>query len=634
MWPWIGFVVFILAMIALDLGLINRRPHVVTMREAFTWFGVWLGLALIFNVGIAIFHERGLEAGLEFFAGYLVEKSLSIDNVFVFILIFNFFKVPPVHQHKVLAFGILGAIILRVVFIVAGLALLNRFHWTIYLFGGFLIATGLMMFFRKESEYEPEKNWMIRFFRRFFPVAEGSEDGRFFTRNAGRLMVTPMLITLLAIESSDIIFAADSIPAIFAITSDPFIVFTSNIFAMLGLRALYFAVQGFMKMFHFLHYGFAAIITILGIKMVLEDVYEVPISVSLLLIVLILLVCIVISLLRPRKEDLKLLFQRTEQLGLIPFRRLLLIENIVDLGDLKVTDSMRSSSETHVIRLDMPWSKNAQMIKDTRFSRYPVVEHEGSRPIGVIHVKSVLFEEMEFLTCERIRSHTRPCLVVRESHSLEHTLERFQRRYDRLALVNNDEGNWTGILTFEDLVQEIVGNMGDEFDQARGDEFISLADALSVDRILLNMHAESIQSAVEQIVASIPPEKLPVEPKVITDYVLRKKHIMPIYIGEGVAITHGRFAGIRRPILGFARCDLGVPMTESSERAELIFLLLTPNGKARMQSRLLANINALFRSEYVSERLRKSKSPEAVLEAIRAGQQVSLDLETDVPVTR
>ncbi len=621
-------------MIALDLGVFNRRPHVISMREAFAWFGVWLGLALVFNIGLAIFHERGIEAGLEFFAGYLVEKSLSIDNVFVFILIFNFFKIPPVHQHKVLAFGILGAIVLRVLFIIAGLALLNRFHWTIYLFGGFLIVTGLMMVLRKESEYQPEKNWMIRFFQRFFRVAETSEDGRFFTRNAGRLMVTPMLITLLAIESSDIIFAADSIPAIFAITSDPFIVFTSNIFAMLGLRALYFAVQGFMKMFHFLHYGFAAIITILGVKMVLQDVYEVPIAVSLLLIVLILLVCIIVSLLRPRKEDLKLLFQRTEQLGLIPFRRLLLIENIIDLGDLKVTDSMRPSSETHVVRLDLPWSKNVQMIKDTRFSRYPVVENEGGHPVGVIHVKGVLFEEIECMTVDRIRQLTRPCLMVRESHSLEDTLERFQRRYDRLALVNNDQGKWTGILTFEDLVQEIVGNMGDEFDQARGGEFVSLADALSADRILLDMQAESIQEALEQLVATIPAENLSVAPKVITEYVLRRKHVMPIYIGDGVAITHGRFAGMGRPILAFARCDLGVPMANSSERAELIFLLLTPSGKARMQSRLLANINALFRSEYVSERLRKSKSPSAVIEAIQAGQQVSLDLEIDVPVSQ
>ena len=626
MWPWIGFVLFILVMIAVDLGLFHRRPHVISMKEAFLWFGVWLGLAIIFNIGLAIFHERGLEAGLEFFAGYLVEKSLSIDNVFVFILIFNFFQISPVHQHKVLAFGIVGAIVLRVVFIVGGLALLNRFHWTIYLFGTFLIVTGLMMIFRKDSEYEPDKSWIVRFFRRFFPVASNSDEGGFFTRQAGRIMVTPLLIALLAIESSDIIFAADSIPAIFAITSDPFIVFTSNIFAMLGLRALYFAVQGFMKMFHLLHYGFAAIITILGVKMMFSDVYKVPITISLLLIVLILLVCVVISLLRPRKEDLKLLFQRTEQLGLIPFRRLLLIENIVDLGDLNVLHSMRPNSETHVVRLDIPWVTNMQMMKETRFSRYPLVESDSGRPVGVIHVKNVPFEETsELMTDARIRGLARPCLEFRETLSLEEALGRFQRRYDRLAIVNNDAGHWTGILTFEDLVQEIIGNMGDEFDQARAGEFISLVDALTVDRILLDLQADSLREAVEQMVARISAVLLPAGQTVVTDFVLRKKHVMPIYVGNGVAIPHGRFTGINRPILVFARCDLGVPVPDSSERAELIFLLITPNGKARMQSRLLANINALFKSEYVSERLRKSQSPDAVIEAIRAGQQVSLD---------
>ena len=193
------------------------------------------------------------------------------------------------------------------------------------------------------------------------------ENGQLFIRHDGRLWATPLLVALLAIESSDIIFAADSIPAIFAITSDPFIVFTSNIFARLGLRALYFAVQGFMQMFHFLHYGFASIITILGVKMLLSDVYKIPIGISLVLIVFILLICVIVSLLRPRKADLKLLFERTEQLGLIPFRLLLLIENIIDLRDLKVRDAMRSSGGARVIRLDVPWAENLRMISDTHF---------------------------------------------------------------------------------------------------------------------------------------------------------------------------------------------------------------------------------------------------------------------------
>ena len=265
-------------MLGLDLGLLQRRPHVIGMKEALAWFGVWTALALLFNVGILLFHERGTEAGLEFFAGFLVEKSLSIDNVFVFILIFNYFHVPPAYHHKVLFWGIVGAIVLRIVFIVGGLALMERFHWTIYLFGAFLLATGISMMRKKESHFAPENNWVIRTFRRFFPVTDRYENNRFFVRKDGRLWATPLFIVLLAIESSDIIFAADSIPAIFAITPDPFIVYTSNIFAMLGLRALYFAVSGFMQTFHLLHYGFASIITILGVKMLLSDVYKVPLS--------------------------------------------------------------------------------------------------------------------------------------------------------------------------------------------------------------------------------------------------------------------------------------------------------------------------------------------------------------------
>lgn len=209
-------------------------------------FALWTGLALLFNMGVVWFHGRGLEAGLEFFTGFLVEKSLSIDNVFVFLLIFNYFRVPPAYQHKVLFWGIVGAVGMRVLFIVWGMALMERFHWTIYVFGTFLVATGIGMMRKKEAKYDPEKHWVIRTFQRFFPVIDRYEGNRFFTRQNGRFVATPLFVALLAIESSDIIFVVDSIPAIFAITPDPFIVYTSNIFAMLGLRALYFAVAGFM----------------------------------------------------------------------------------------------------------------------------------------------------------------------------------------------------------------------------------------------------------------------------------------------------------------------------------------------------------------------------------------------------
>ncbi|HEY5705175.1 MAG TPA: TerC family protein [Terrimicrobiaceae bacterium] len=351
---WGGFTLFILAMLALDLGLFQRKPHVIGMKEAMAWFGVWIALALIFNIGVILFYGRGGEAGLEFFTGFLVEKSLSIDNIFVFVLIFNYFHVPPAYQHKVLFWGIMGAIVLRMMFIVGGLALMERFHWTIYVFGSFLLLTGLVMMRKKNEKFDPERNWAIRTFRRFGRITDRYEGNRFFTPKEGRLWATPLFLVLIAIESSDIVFAVDSIPAIFAITSDPFIVYTSNIFAMLGLRSLYFAVSRFLQMFHLLHYGFAAIITILGLKMLLSEVFEVPIAVSLVLIIFILLVCVIVSLLRPRRADLKLMFERTERLGLIPFRRLLLIENVIDLGDLTVRDAMRRRSGVRVLRLDLP----------------------------------------------------------------------------------------------------------------------------------------------------------------------------------------------------------------------------------------------------------------------------------------
>jgi tellurite resistance protein TerC len=504
-WPWIGFTVFILLMLALDLGLFQRRPHAIGMKEALAWFALWTGLTLLFNIGVVLFHDRGAEAGLEFFTGFLVEKSLSIDNVFVFLLIFNYFQSPPAYQHKVLFWGILGAIVLRVVFIIGGLALMERFHWAIYLFGAFLLATGLHMLRKKESVYDPKKNWVIRNFRRFFPVMDRYENNQFFAHKDGRLWATPLFIALLAIESSDIVFAADSIPAIFAITPDPFIIYTSNIFAMLGLRALYFAIAGFMQTFHFLHYGFASIITILGIKMLLDDVYKLPLAFSLVLIVFILLICVIVSLLRPRKADLKMMFERTERLGLIPFRRLLLIENIIDLGDLHVRDAMRDRSGVRVLRLDVPWQGNLRLISDTRFSRYPLVQGDGDRPLGVIHVKNIpLADPPEQMTTDHLKRLARAGFEMREDLPLEEALARFQRRDDRLAFVVNANGEWTGILTFEDVLEEIVGKVGDEFDPARAGQFISLADSLSPGRIVFQLQARSMSEAIQNIIACIP----------------------------------------------------------------------------------------------------------------------------------
>ncbi len=626
MWQWIGFLLFIAVMMCVDLGLFNRRSHVIGMKEALSWFAVWVGLAVLFNIGLLFFHDRGVEAALEFFTGFLVEKSLSIDNVFVFILIFNFFQVPPVYQHRVLSLGIVGAILLRLIFILGGLALLHQFHWVLYVFGVFLLGTGLMMVLRKETTYDPKNNWVVRTLRRFMRVTDTYEQDHFWTFRDGKLWATPLLLALLAIESSDIIFAADSIPAIFAITTDPFIVFTSNLFAMLGLRALYFAVQDFMKMFHFLHYGFALIVMILGIKMLVSDVYKLPIGISLALIVFILMTCVIASILRPRKADLKQVFERTEQLGLIPFRRLLLIENVVDLGDRLVNGSMRLKKDVHTIRLDVSWEDNLQMLKRTRFSRYPVIENKKEKPIGFIHVKDIpLLDALDSINSDYLRSITRRCMELNEELPLEEALGLFQQSFDRLALVVNDGPEWSGILTFEDVVQEIVGNMGDEFDRARGGDFVSLADALNSNRIVLGLKATTMDEAVQKFIATMHRDDLPVDHETISSAVLKRKQFIPIYVGNGLAIPHGRLPGLDRPIIAFARCDEGIPIDGSNERADLLFLVLTPTGSSRLQTRLLASINALFKSQYVSERLRKAQTAEAVMEAICAGQQVTLD---------
>ncbi|XHR29798.1 MAG: TerC/Alx family metal homeostasis membrane protein [Chthoniobacteraceae bacterium] len=623
---WGGFILFILAMLALDLGVFQRKAHVISMREALIWFGVWIGLALVFNILVVLFHERGGQAGLEFFTGFLVEKSLSVDNIFVFLLIFNYFRVPPTYQHKVLFWGVVGAIILRILFIVAGLALLERFHWMIYVFGSFLLFTGISMVRNKEVAVDPGHNWLITLFRRFAPVSERYDGDRFFSRIDGRKVATPLFVVLLAIESSDIIFAADSIPAIFAITEDPFIVFTSNIFAMLGLRALYFAVAGFMGMFHFLHYGFASIILILGVKMLLSEFYKIPIALSLALILVILLVCVIISLLRPRRADLKMMFERTEKLGLMPFRRLLLIENIVDLGEISVRDSMRHRSGVRSIRLDLSWEENLRMLRETRYSRYPVVETADVKPLGIIHLKDLVLEYGAPEPDSTIfRKLARPCLELREELPLDDALTLFQRGYIHMAVVTDAQNKWTGIITFEDVLEELVGNIGDEFDTARTGPIVSLADAMSASRVVFGLQANSISEAIEKLIMQVPVRELPDDPKMIVACVLQREATMTTYLGHGLALPHCRLDSIERPLLFFARSEEGIPQENSNERIELIFLLLTPSRMARIQPRLLADIVGLVESDYVTERMKQATEPEEVIGAVRDGQQVVLD---------
>jgi tellurite resistance protein TerC len=299
-WWWIFFGVFILAMLALDLGVFNRRTHVIKLKESLLWTAFWVGLAMLFCIGIYFFY--GHSKAMEFLAGYLIEYSLSIDNLFVFLLLFRYFCVPQEYEHKALFWGILLALITRGIFIFAGVALINTFHWIIYIFGIFLVFTGVKMAFNKETEVHPDKNVAIRLLRFFVPITKEFAGARFFIVEQGKRFATPMLAVLLALETTDIIFAIDSIPAVLAITTDPFIVYTSNVFAILGLRSLFFALAGLMKIFHHLHYGLAAILSFVGIKMLIADFLKIPTGISLGVIAVILALSVVASLIWPGKD--------------------------------------------------------------------------------------------------------------------------------------------------------------------------------------------------------------------------------------------------------------------------------------------------------------------------------------------
>jgi len=299
-WLWVGFNVFVLGMLALDLGLFHRKAHVVSFKESITWTVVWVALALLFNGGI--WHVYGSQKALEFFTGYLIEKSLSVDNVFLFALLFSYFAVPAKYQHKVLFWGILGALIMRALMIALGAALITRFTLIIYVFGAFLLLTGIKMVVKREEEIHPERNPVVRWFKKLMPVTADYREDRFFVKEGGRRWATPLFVVLLLVEFSDLIFAVDSIPAIFAVTTDPFIVYTSNVFAILGLRSLYFALAGVMDKFHYLKIGLGVVLSFVGVKMLLaHTAWKIPTLVSLGVVVLILAVSIVWSLICPKR---------------------------------------------------------------------------------------------------------------------------------------------------------------------------------------------------------------------------------------------------------------------------------------------------------------------------------------------
>jgi tellurite resistance protein TerC len=298
---WIAFNVFVLGMLAIDLGIFHRKAHTVSIKEASIWSAVWILLALVFNLGI--YFVWGQDKALEFLTGYVIEKSLSVDNLFVFLMIFQYFATPAIYQHRILFWGIIGALVMRAIFIATGAALLENFHWMIYVFGAFLIITGIKMLLQGDHKLDPQKNPVVRLFQRWIPLTNEYQGQRFFVRTEGRIHATLLMLVLVVVETTDVIFAVDSIPAIFAITRDPFIVYTSNVFAILGLRALYFMLAGVMEMFVYLKVGLSFVLCFVGAKMLIVDLYKIPIGASLGVVGGILILSVVVSLLVQWKEQ-------------------------------------------------------------------------------------------------------------------------------------------------------------------------------------------------------------------------------------------------------------------------------------------------------------------------------------------
>lgn len=301
-WLWLGFSVFIIAMLSLDLGLFNRKAHTIKYKEAWIWSAVWVTLAMIF-AGL-VFYYQGSNRGFEFLTGYLIELSLSVDNLFVFLLIFSYFKVPAKFQHRVLFWGVMGALFMRLTMIFVGAALIDRFHWIIYIFGAFLVYTGIKMFSHEDTDMQPDQNPIVRAITRFLPISHHYDEQKFFTRVNGKLTGTLLFLVLIVVEVTDLVFAVDSIPAIFAVTTNTFIVYTSNVFAILGLRSMYFLLAGVVEKFRYLRVGLAIVLTFIGLKMLLGAVsIHIPIKASLVFVALVLVGSVVASLLLPASDD-------------------------------------------------------------------------------------------------------------------------------------------------------------------------------------------------------------------------------------------------------------------------------------------------------------------------------------------
>lgn len=298
---WIVFNIAVLIMLFFDLGVFHKGNKAIGLKESVVWSIIWILVALIFNAGVYIW--AGPQKGTEFLTCYIIERALSVDNLFVFLIIFSYFCVPQKFQYKVLFWGILGALVMRAIFIIFGVALVNKFHWMIYVFGAMLVYVGVKLAFSGDEKVHPEKNPVVNLFKRFFPVSTDIESGRFFVTENSKRVATPLFLVLLVIETSDIIFAVDSIPAALAISTDPFIIYSANVFAILGLRAMYFAIEGFMRMFEYLNYGLSIVLTFVGVKMLLADIYKISTVTSLMFITVVLTVAVLLSVLKRLKKE-------------------------------------------------------------------------------------------------------------------------------------------------------------------------------------------------------------------------------------------------------------------------------------------------------------------------------------------
>jgi tellurite resistance protein TerC len=300
---WIAFNIFVLFMLMLDLGVFHKKDHAISIKESIVWSIIWIIVAMLFNLGVYFF--AGSQKAMEFLACYIVERSLSVDNIFVFILIFSYFRIEAKYQYKILFWGILGALIMRAAFILAGVSLIHKFHWLIYLFGAFLVYVGFKLAFESDVEVHPEKNPVLNLFKKFFPLSHEHDGGKFFIQREGRRLATPLLLVLIVVETTDIVFAVDSIPAALAITLNSFTIYSANVFAILGLRAMYFALAGCMDMFKYLNYGLAVVLSFVGAKMLLTDIYPISINISLVIIAVILSIAIVASIISARREKMQ-----------------------------------------------------------------------------------------------------------------------------------------------------------------------------------------------------------------------------------------------------------------------------------------------------------------------------------------